>query len=749
MPIWTREAWYRELGLPADVVEPLAVSRLAGPLRGPGQGVEDRPDGRRRGPGPVPQEAEKERLGPARGRRRGAPPHLRPAPGPEDIPGRRLRPDGEGRPRRVPAGAGEVRPGDRRRGLRPGGRLERRARRDEGPQPGQESPRPDGPGHDGPAGPGRGRRRRRARPGGRRGEMLMAGDDSYKGYRGEALSVLKSFGAMVWSDVEIKTSRGTYTGHHPAALRDRPTLATSSSSSARATTSACLAGSIEAVTISGRKEAHYKIPEKEFPFDPAKPKVKLLGTGGTIASRLDYRTGAVIPAFSPGELYGSVPELADICNLETEKLFGVFSENMGPEQYIATAQAIGREIEKGVQGIVIGHGTDTMHHTAAILSFMVQDPPVPIVMVGSQRSSDRPSSDAALNLMHSVKTAAESDIAEVMVCMFGPTSDTYGLLHRGTRVRKMHSSYRSTFRTIGDIPIAMVSRDKITPLRQDYKRRRTDRAVKIDTSFEEQRLHRLLLPQHEAGHRRLAHRQRLPGHRHRRDRPRPRQQAALSRPPAGPGQGHRRLHDGPDPLGLRPDVRLRHGPRHDGARGHPGRQHAARGGLRQAGLGPGPDDGPRGGPEDHADAGRRGDHGAGAVQRLSHLPGRHPRGRGVHLDHQEIAPALKLEADPQPEDPRVEDLVRQPAVRVGREHLRVDVVRPQVGVVGPVDGGRVEHVEDVGHEVDPAGPEVEALLDAEAQVLHDGQAVLVDGLEVDDAGPVEPGPGFGARRRPG
>ena len=130
-----------------------------------------------------------------------------------------------------------------------------------------------------------------------------------------------------------------------------------------------------------------------------------------------------------------------------------------------------------MQGIVIGHGTDTMHHTAAILSFMVQNSPVPIVMVGSQRSSDRPSSDAALNLMHSVKTAAESDIAEVMVCMFGPTSDEYGLLHRGTRVRKMHSSYRSTFRTIGDIPLAMVSRDKITPLRQDYNRRRNDRNV--------------------------------------------------------------------------------------------------------------------------------------------------------------------------------------------------------------------------------------------------------------------------------
>jgi glutamyl-tRNA(Gln) amidotransferase subunit D len=116
---------------------------------------------------------------------------------------------------------------------------------------------------------------------------------------------------------------------------------------------------------------------------------------------------------------------------------------------------------------------------------MVQNPPIPIVMVGSQRSSDRPSSDAALNLIHSTKTAAESDIAEVMVCMFGPTSDEYGLLHRGTRVRKMHSSCRSTFRTIGDIPLAMVSRQKITPLRHDYNRRRSDRSVTVTPVFEE------------------------------------------------------------------------------------------------------------------------------------------------------------------------------------------------------------------------------------------------------------------------
>ncbi len=309
-------------------------------------------------------------------------------------------------------------------------------------------------------------------------------NDSYKGYRGESLDVLKNFSALVWSDVEIETDSGVFKGiilprsetadpyHIVLKLRSGYNVGIA-------------AKRVKNIKVEGRKEAHYKIPEKEFPYDPVKPKVKLLGTGGTIASRLDYRTGAVIPAFTPGELYGSVPELADICNLETEKLYGVFSENMGPEQWIGTALAIGREIEKGVQGIVVGHGTDTMHHTAAALSFMVQNSPIPIVMVGSQRSSDRPSSDAALNLMHSVKTAAESDIAEVMVCMFGPTSDEYGLLHQGTRVRKMHSSYRSTFRTIGDIPIAMVSREKITPLRTDYRKRRKDKNVIINTAFEE------------------------------------------------------------------------------------------------------------------------------------------------------------------------------------------------------------------------------------------------------------------------
>lgn len=312
----------------------------------------------------------------------------------------------------------------------------------------------------------------------------MSDNEKYKGYRGAALSTLKNFGVQVWSDIEVQTTRGDFKG----IILPRSETADDKHIVLKLRNGYNVGLAVETITQMGEKgykKANYKIPEKEFPYNPKKPRIKLFGTGGTIASRLDYRTGAVIPAFSPGELYGSVPELADICNLETEKLYGVFSENMGPEQWIGTTKAIGQEIEKGVDGIVVGHGTDTMHHTAAILSFMIQNSPVPIVMVGSQRSSDRPSSDAAINLINATKTAAESDIAEVMVCMFGPTSDQYDLLHRGTRVRKIHSSYRSTFRTIGDIPIAMVSRDWIVPLRNDYKRRRNDKNFVINTAFEE------------------------------------------------------------------------------------------------------------------------------------------------------------------------------------------------------------------------------------------------------------------------
>lgn len=309
-------------------------------------------------------------------------------------------------------------------------------------------------------------------------------NEGYDGYRGPSLAKLKEYEALVWSDVTIATTKGEFAG----LVLPRNEMADPEHVVLKMITGYNVGlhvDGIEKIEVHGRKVANYKIPEKAFPYTEGQPRVKLFGTGGTIASRLDYRTGAVIPAFSPGELYGSVPELADICNLETEKLYGVFSENMGHEQWIGLAEAIGEEIANGVDGIVVGHGTDTMHHTAAALSYMIQDSPVPIVMVGSQRSSDRPSSDAAINLINATTTAATSDLAEVMVCMFGPTSDQYGLLHQGTRVRKMHSSYRSTFRTLSDIPLGKVDRTGVTPFKDDYNPRRADKNVRITPVFDD------------------------------------------------------------------------------------------------------------------------------------------------------------------------------------------------------------------------------------------------------------------------
>jgi glutamyl-tRNA(Gln) amidotransferase subunit D len=309
-------------------------------------------------------------------------------------------------------------------------------------------------------------------------------EDIFQGYKGQALKVLKHFNARVWGKSKIDTTRGLFEGTIlPRSENDDDKHIVLKIASGYNIGIAI--NTIKNIEELGYKKAKYKIPEKEFPYSDNKPNVKLFGTGGTIASRLDYRTGAVIPAFSPGELYGAVPELADICNLTTDKLFAVFSENMGPEQYKTLASAIGEEINKGIDGIIVGHGTDTLHHTAAALTYMVQCQPVPIVLVGSQRSSDRPSSDAALNLMHAAYAAGHSDIAETMVCMFGPTSDEYGFLHRGTRVRKMHSSYRSTFRTIGDIPLAKVTHESVEMLKEQYNPRRNDKNVKILPYFEE------------------------------------------------------------------------------------------------------------------------------------------------------------------------------------------------------------------------------------------------------------------------
>ncbi|RXA17815.1 Glu-tRNA(Gln) amidotransferase subunit GatD [Methanosarcina sp. MSH10X1] len=183
-------------------------------------------------------------------------------------------------------------------------------------------------------------------------------------------------------------------------------------------------------------------------------KIAILSTGGTIASKIDYRTGAVTSQFTADDILAAIPELKEIADFKGRVISSILSENMDSESWQNLARAVVEEIEAGADGIIVTHGTDTMMYTAAALSFMIETP-VPIVLVGSQRSADRPSSDNAMNAICAARVAT-SDIAEVSVVMHGTTSDDFCEIHRGTKVRKMHTSRRDAFKSINSLPIGTV-----------------------------------------------------------------------------------------------------------------------------------------------------------------------------------------------------------------------------------------------------------------------------------------------------
>jgi glutamyl-tRNA(Gln) amidotransferase subunit D len=187
------------------------------------------------------------------------------------------------------------------------------------------------------------------------------------------------------------------------------------------------------------------------------PKILLLSTGGTIASKIDYRTGAVTPVLTAEELNASVPELAKIANIDAEVLFSEYSENIMPEHWLKIAEKIEKFSKSDYSGIIIAHGTDTMHYTSSFLSFALSGFPIPIVLVGSQRSSDRASSDAALNLIGATKFIIENNTNGVYIVMHQDENDDSVACHLGTRVRKNHTSKRGAFQTIGDDPAFIIT----------------------------------------------------------------------------------------------------------------------------------------------------------------------------------------------------------------------------------------------------------------------------------------------------
>ena len=202
------------------------------------------------------------------------------------------------------------------------------------------------------------------------------------------------------------------------------------------------------------------------------PELSIVSTGGTIASRIDYRTGSVTSQSDSAAILSAIPELATVANYSTRSLYTILSENMTPLIWQELARAVFYEIQRGVSGVIVTHGTDTMGYSAAALSFMI-DSPVPIIFVGSQRSADRPSSDNAMNALCAAK-AATSDIGEVAVVMHATTNDDMCAIHRGTRVRKMHTSRRDAFQSMGITPLGSIAYPSLeVKLRSGVVRRST------------------------------------------------------------------------------------------------------------------------------------------------------------------------------------------------------------------------------------------------------------------------------------
>lgn len=212
------------------------------------------------------------------------------------------------------------------------------------------------------------------------------------------------------------------------------------------------------------------------------PVLSIVSTGGTIASRIDYRTGAVTSQFDAADILRAIPGLSSIGRFRTRQLYTILSENMTPSIWQELARAVHDEISSGAEGVIVTHGTDTMGYSAAALSFML-DTPVPVIFVGSQRSADRPSSDNVINALCAAK-AAVSDLGEVAVVMHATTSDDTCSIHRATRVRKMHTSRRDAFRSIGISPIGTVEYPSLSVTLAPGARRRSDNEPAVSPDIE-------------------------------------------------------------------------------------------------------------------------------------------------------------------------------------------------------------------------------------------------------------------------
>ena len=200
--------------------------------------------------------------------------------------------------------------------------------------------------------------------------------------------------------------------------------------------------------------------------NPDLPEVWILHTGGTIASKVDYVTGAVAARFEPEELLDAVPELAQIARIKAKKLGNMWSDDIRARHWNKMMIETKKAFDAGAVGVVITHGTDTMHYSAAAASFAWagdgKRPPGRIAFTGSQRSSDRGSTDGTENLLAAVHWAAhgpmptgENGDASVIV-MHADSNDGICSVLPGCAARKFHSSRRNAFQTINTEPIGTI-----------------------------------------------------------------------------------------------------------------------------------------------------------------------------------------------------------------------------------------------------------------------------------------------------
>ena len=243
---------------------------------------------------------------------------------------------------------------------------------------------------------------------------------------------------------------------------------------------------IKEIKVIGQYKAKEAKIKAEIKKDSKKPTIAILHTGGTIASKVNYEVGGVIAKFSPEELIQMFPELRETANFDSRLIEQMFSEDMRFEHYKKIANAVKKEAQKGAGGIIITHGTDTLGYSAAALSFVLENIGIPIILVGAQRSSDRGSSDAAMNLICAAEFIAKTDFAGVAICMHENTSDNSCAILPATKTRKLHTSRRDAFKPVNDTIIARIDYDtkKIEFLKKDYERRSNKKLV-VKDSFEE------------------------------------------------------------------------------------------------------------------------------------------------------------------------------------------------------------------------------------------------------------------------